>query len=147
MNWFSAWTAWLCAGFVLLILEAIIPGVFIMWWGLAALVVAGLSYLMPELALGSQAIIFALLAIAFSLVWWKIQHKKDLQADQTEPLNQRERALIGAKGTIVEILENGTARGKFGDTTWRVAGGSFALGDVVEVERVDGITLLVKKLA
>ncbi|MDE3966314.1 NfeD family protein, partial [Glaesserella parasuis] len=40
MEWLSGWTAWLIFGFILLILETLIAGIFIMWWGFAAIIVA-----------------------------------------------------------------------------------------------------------
>ena len=44
MEWFVNWSIWhwLILGFVLLIAEIAMPGVFLLWWGLAAIVVAGI---------------------------------------------------------------------------------------------------------
>ncbi|QHB18189.1 NfeD family protein [Mannheimia pernigra] len=146
MEWLFNWNGWLILGFVLLALELIIPGVFIMWWGLSAILLAVLVWLLPPLSVGIQISGFALLAIVFSLIWWKYQHSKDKQDDKFTSLNSREQSMIGMQGVIVEILENGIARGKFGDTTWRVIGSELHLGDKVQVQRVDGITLYVTKV-
>lgn len=143
MEWFSGWSAWLILGFVLLILEIAIPGVFIVWWGFAAILIAGLTTLAPNLAFAWQATAFAVLAITFSLLWWKYQHNKDNQDDQSTNLNARDHVMLGIQGTITDILENGIARGKFGDTTWRVIGDNLNVGDKVIVQKVDGITLFV----
>lgn len=143
MEWLSSWTLWLIGGFALLILEAIIPGVFLMWWGLAAVVVAGVVGLLPWLGLGWQVSIFAVLATLLSLFWWRYQHQKDQQDDQISALNQRDHAMIGAMGVIVELQQNGIARGKFGDTTWRVEGSPLSVGQTVKVVSVEGITLKV----
>ncbi|QBQ64268.1 NfeD family protein [Actinobacillus indolicus] len=145
MEWLSGWTVWLIFGFILLILETVIAGIFIMWWGFAALIVALMVALFPDVAFGWQATIFAVLAVLFSVAWWKYQHSKDKQEDQNVDLNARDHAMIGSQGVIVEILENGIARGKFGDTTWRVVGAELNLGDTVTVVKVDGITLFVVK--
>ncbi|MGQ8820108.1 NfeD family protein [Bibersteinia trehalosi] len=145
MDWLLNWAGWLSLGFLLLALELIAPGVFIMWWGLAALILAAVSALLPNFEPAYQVTIFAVLAITFSLVWWKYQHGKDQQDDEHSSLNSREHAMIGARGVIVEILENGIARGKFDDTTWRVIGENLRIGDSVQVFRVEGITLFVKK--
>lgn len=146
MEWLSDWGAWLIVGFILLILETLAAGVFIMWWGISALIVAGIVALMPYLPLSWQAAIFAVIAIVFSLIWWKFQRNKDAEEDKISSLNSREHAMLGAKGVIVDILENGTVRGKFGDTTWRVNGTRLKVGDSVEVIKVDGITLTVKQI-
>ncbi|MDG6784514.1 NfeD family protein [Glaesserella parasuis] len=144
MEWLSGWTAWLIFGFILLILETLIAGIFIMWWGFAAIIVAILLILFPNIELGWQATIFAILAILFSLAWWKYQHSKDQQEDQQADLNARDHAMIGLQGTVVEVLDSGVARGKFGDTTWRVIGNTLKVGDNIQVEKVDGITLFVR---
>lgn len=146
MTWLSDWSLWLILGFGLLIAELVVPGIFIMWWGFAAIIVAGIVAIGPELGVGLQTIVFALLAMIFSLIWWKFQHKKDQQEDQGNTLNARDHAMMGQKGVIVELLEGGIARGKFGDTTWRVEGAELAIHQKVEVIRVEGITLYVKVL-
>ncbi|MDE4025415.1 NfeD family protein [Glaesserella parasuis] len=144
MEWLSGWTAWLIFGFILLILETLIAGIFIMWWGFAAIIVAILLILFPNIELVWQPTIFAILAILFSLAWWKYQHSKDQQEDQQADLNARDHAMIGLQGTVVEVLDSGVARGKFGDTTWRVIGNALQVGDNIQVEKVDGITLFVR---
>lgn len=144
MDGFSTWSLWLIFGFGLLVLELIIPGIFVMWWGFSALVVAGILAVMPDLVFGWQATFFALLASLFSLLWWKVQHGKDKQEDQHTELNSREHAMLGLRGAVVEILDGGIARGKFGDTTWRIQGENLQVGQTVEVFAVEGITLKVK---
>ncbi|MCT8616817.1 NfeD family protein [Glaesserella parasuis] len=144
MEWLSGWTAWLIFGFILLILETLIAGIFIMWWGFAAIIVAILLILFPNIEFGWLATIFVVLSILFSLAWWKYQHSKDQQEDQQADLNARDHAMIGLQGTVVEVLDSGVARGKFGDTTWRVIGNTLKVGDNIQVEKVDGITLFVR---
>ncbi|AHG79900.1 regulator of membrane protease activity [Mannheimia varigena USDA-ARS-USMARC-1388] len=146
MDWLFNGSSWLILGFVLLALELIIPGVLIMWWGFSAILLAILVWLLPDLSVSIQISGFAILAIVFSLIWWKYQHTKDEQDDKSTSLNSREQSMIGMQGIIVEILENSVARGKFGDTTWRVMGIGLNLGDKVQVQRVDGITLYVTKM-
>ncbi|VEH67605.1 nodulation efficiency, NfeD family protein [Rodentibacter pneumotropicus] len=48
-EWLTTWTLWhwVVLGFVLLIAEVVIPGVFLLWWGLAALVTALVQFLFP----------------------------------------------------------------------------------------------------
>lgn len=145
MEWLSDWGGWLIVGFILLILETLAAGVFIVWWGISALIVAGIVALVPHLPLSWQLAIFAIIAIIFSLIWWKYQHKKDSEEDQQINLNARGHAMHGAQGVVVEVLENGVVRGKFGDTTWRVKGENLNVGDKIKVEQVEGITLLVVK--
>ena len=148
MEWFVNWGVWhwLVLGFILLIAEIAIPGVFLLWWGLAAIVVAGIMKLFPDLPLSSLAVIYAIIAMILSVIWWRYQHGKD-QADQSNrALNQRNHAMIGSRGQVLEMAENGIGRGAFGDTTWRIKGHSLSVNDIIEVTGVDGITLNVIKI-
>mgnify|MGYP000219602152 FL=1 len=148
MEWFVNWGVWhwLILGFVLLIAEIAMPGVFLLWWGLAAIVVAGIMKLFLDLPLSSLAVIYAIIAMILSVIWWRYQHGKD-QADQSNrALNQRNHAMIGSRGKVLEIAENGIGRGAFGDTTWRIKGHGLSVNDIIEVTGVDGITLNVIKI-
>lgn len=148
MEWFVNWGVWhwLVLGFILLIAEIAMPGVFLLWWGLAAIVVAGIMKLFPDLPLSSLAVIYAIIAMILSVIWWRYQHGKD-QADQSNrALNQRNHAMIGSRGKVLEIAENGIGRGAFGDTTWRIKGHGLLVNDIIEVTGVDGITLNVIKI-
>ena len=83
MEWLADWGVWhwLILGFILLIAEVVIPGVFLLWWGLAAIVVAGIMKFIPALPLSALAVIYAVIAIILSIIWWRYQHGKD-QIDQ-----------------------------------------------------------------
>ena len=63
----GAWN-WLIAAMLLFILEVVAPGVFLMWFGVAALVV-GLIAMTFDMSLLAQALIFALAAVTSVLVW------------------------------------------------------------------------------
>ena len=145
-HYFLRHAIFLVLGFILLIAETLVPGVFLLWWGLAAIVTAGVMALVPSLSLTVLAVFYAILAIVLSLLWWKYQHSKDNQDQSRTTLNQRDHTLLGKKGTVLEIGSNGIGRGAFGDTTWRIQGEHLTVNDLVVVERVDGITLLVKKV-
>lgn len=147
-EWFSTWTVWhwLILGFALLIAEIVVPGIFLLWWGIAAIMIAGVMALIPSLSLTVLGISYAILALLLSIAWWKYQHGKDQRDKKKFVLNQRDHAMIGCKGTVEEIAPNGIGRGHFGDTTWRVQGERLLAGDTIEVIGVKGITLLVRKL-
>ena len=101
-DWLTTWSVWhwLVLGFVLLIAETLIPGVFLLWWGLAAIVAAGVMALVPSLALTALAVFYAILAIILSLLWWKYQHSKDNQDQSRTTLNQRDHTLLGKRHGI-----------------------------------------------
>lgn len=148
MEWLTNWGLWhwLVLGFLLLIMEIVVPGVFFLWWGLAALCMSVLVVLFPHLALTVLFIIYAILAMSVSLIWWRYQHHRDLYDDQIDcSLNRRDHAMLGATGKVQEINNYGIGRGYFADTTWRIQGENLQINDVIEVIAVDGITLQVRK--
>lgn len=145
MLFVTDWTAWLSFGFILLLLELFISGVFLMWWGFAAIITAILCVFIPYMDMSWQVIIFSLLAVIFSLIWWKFQKMREREDILHNKLNAREHHLIGKIGVIVDILPDGIIRAKFGDSTWKVEGENLAIGDKVQVLRVDGIILFVRK--
>lgn len=148
MDSIVTWTAWhwLILGLGLLIGEVFVSGVFLLWWGLAAIVISGVMALCPDLSLTVLVIIYAILAVILSFVWWKYQHSKDLKDQAYTSLNQRGHAMLGSIGTVQEMSENGIGRGHFGDTTWRIQGKNLQVGEPIEVYKVEGITLLVRKV-
>ena len=75
-DWLTTWSVWhwLVLGFVLLIAETLVPGVFLLWWGLAAIVAAGVMAFSTEFILNRvKRFFYAILAIILSLLWWKYQ--------------------------------------------------------------------------
>ncbi|MBE2897671.1 NfeD family protein [Pasteurellaceae bacterium 20609_3] len=148
MAWLSDWGMWqwLILGFILLIGELLLPGIFLLWFGLAGLVMALLTVLLP-LSVTLSWVLFACIAIACSMVWWRVQHQKDQADDSHNELNQRGVAMIGQTGRVLAFADSGIGRGQFGDTTWRIQGQQLRIGDNVKVIAVQGITLCVEKVA
>ncbi len=148
MQWLSDWNSWLIAGFVLLIFEVILPGVFFMWWGFAAILMSAIVAII-SISFSWQVAIFAILATIFSFLWWRYQKNKDHKEDEISSLNQRDHAMIGQVGRILEILDNGSIRAKFADTTWKVTtkqeNETLVVGEQIRVIAVKGIILVVEK--
>ncbi|WP_044470278.1 NfeD family protein [Mannheimia massilioguelmaensis] len=148
MDWLTTWSIWhwLILGFILLIGEIALPGIFLLWWGIAAIITGAIMALVPSLSLTILGIFYAILAFMLSLVWWKYQHRKDANDEAQTVLNQRQHAMLGATGIVQEFADTGVGRGYFGDTTWRIQGAELQVGDRIEVVSVQGITLKVRKL-
>jgi membrane protein implicated in regulation of membrane protease activity len=110
---------WMALGFVLLILEILVPGVFLLWIGLAALIVGGLSLLLWDASFWAwqlQVVLFLALSIACALIGKKIMGNRGDVTDQPL-LNQRGAQLIGRIATLTEPIVDGRGRVKIGDTT------------------------------
>lgn len=133
---------WFVAGLVLLILEIMAPGIFFIWFGLAALVTGGLAFLigsMVSFGWQLQTVLFLVLAVIFVLVGRRVF---GFNTRQDEPLlNRRGDQLIGQRATLSEPIVNGRGRIHINDTTWRVRGPDLPAGTEVRVVSFDPITL------
>lgn len=126
---------WLVGGLILLGLELVIPGIFLLWIGAAAMAVGLLSLALWESGIWPwqvQIILFAILAIAASYLGKKVYTDAGQQSDQPM-LNQRTQSLIGRVATLEEPIENGRGRVKLDDTLWVVEGPDAEIGADVKV--------------
>jgi hypothetical protein len=103
------WIIWVAAGLGLLILEMLLPGVFMMWLGLAACG-AGLLTLAFEFGFSGQVVSFGILAaITLSI---------GLRVRRPGTIMRTERAgLIGRPATAL-VFQGRDGRVRLGDTDW-----------------------------
>lgn len=137
--------SWWVAGLVLLAAEMIMPGFFLVWIGLAALVVGVLSLIFWDAAFWIwelQAILFALLAVAATFIGRRLTLRNDTT---DEPfLNQRGASLIGRTATLREPIREGRGRIRLDDTMWQVMGPDLPAGTQVKVVSSNGRDLTVE---
>jgi len=133
---------WFIAGGVLLVLEVLAPGVFMLWLGLAALLVGAIS-LVVEWPWQAQFVAFAAFAIAAIPVWRRLAKSVGAPSDQPF-LNRRTQAYVGRIFTLEKPIVDGTGTVGIDDTVWRVTGPDTPAGSRVKVTRVDGAALHVE---
>ena len=140
-DWF-----WLCFGGIRLILEMLGTGGYLLWSGVAALVVALLVWIMPGLSLEWQGIIFAVMTVICAVLWRNFQRRRQ-RNDSSSP-NQVNHKLIGLCAALLAETEDGYSRIRLADGSWRVYSQSaLPAGTEVEVIAVDGITLTVRAVS
>lgn len=140
---------WLVFGMILIIAEIFIPSFTIFWFGLAAIIVAGVLWLLPELGLSWQLLIWAIAACTFTLLWF--QYFKPRMTDRTKAGIARE-AVLGESGQVIKVPGSGT-RGIVRFTTpllgtdeWPfICENDVVAGDRVVIKDVSGNTLIVEK--
>jgi membrane protein implicated in regulation of membrane protease activity len=126
-------TEWFIAGFVLLLLEVFAPGAFLLWFGVAALIVGSLLWLLPMLPWQVQIVAFALLSIG-ALVGYRAWRKRRPAPQVDQPLlNRRVEQMIGRVFTLDQAIVNGRGKIKVGDSLWTVVGNDLAVGSKVRV--------------
>jgi membrane protein implicated in regulation of membrane protease activity len=136
----GAWN-WLILAAVLLALEVMAPGVFLMWFGLAAAVTALLAFLF-DISWQWQLVWFCLLSLASVVVALKYLRKHPLHSDRPL-LNERAVQHIGQSFDLVDPIVNGRGSVKIGDSIWRVEGPELPKGTRVRVLSADGSLLRV----
>lgn len=132
---------WLILGILLMGVEALAPGVFMLWLGLAALIVGVLSFGVVN-SWQMQIVGFALLAISMVPLWRHFAVRASERADN-HFLNRRTQQLVGEVVTLETPIVDGFGTIKLGDTIWRVEGPALAAGTRVRIEQADGARLRV----
>ncbi len=139
----GAWN-WFILGVVLLILEIIAPGIFMLWLGLAAFLVGLLSFAV-DWSWQLQLVAFAAFSLAAIPLWRRLGSHK---APSDQPfLNRRADAFVGRVFTLEKPIVSGNGTVAIGDTVWRVSGPDCPAGSRIKVAGVDGGTLRVEPAA
>ena len=133
---------WLVFGLLLMGLELMLPGVFLFWVGLAALLVGLLSVaIAPPWQL--QLLMFAVFAAAAVPVWRRVARSNSGVSNSNPFLNKRAEAMIGRVFTLEKPIIDGAGTVRIDDTIWRVAGPDTPAGSRVRIVRADGASLTV----
>lgn len=133
---------WIIAGLVLVGLEVLAPGAFMLWLGLAA-IATGLVTFVVTLSAEGTALLFAALAIGSVAIGR--QFMRDTRAKPRDRvINDRGFALVGRHVILTEAIAEGRGRVRIDDTVWRVEGPDLPSGTEVKVVGVDGTLLKVK---
>src|SRR3990170_5734186 len=136
----GAWN-WMILAAILFVLELLAPGIFLMWFGLAA-AVTGLIVFRYDVAWQWQLIWFCGLSLASVLVAAKYLRKHPLESERPL-LNERAAQLIGQTFDLLDPIVNGRGSVKIGDSIWRVEGPDLPKGARITVVGADGTLLKV----
>jgi membrane protein implicated in regulation of membrane protease activity len=143
MNFFAQlgnWN-WFIIGGLLLALEVMLPGTFMLWLGLAAIATGVIGFIV-SMSWQAQIVVFAILSVISVIVGRKFQPRAEPDSDKPF-LNRRADAFVGRVFTLEEPIVSGAGRVRVDDTTWRVIGPDSPAGTKVRVEKVDGAMLIV----
>jgi membrane protein implicated in regulation of membrane protease activity len=146
-NWFvslGSWN-WFVLAAVFLVLELLLPGVFMLWLGLAAILV-GLISLATDWMWQAQLIAFAILAIACVPAWRYFARGFEGPGDRPF-LNRRAEGYVGRIFTLEKPIIGGVGTIRIEDTVWRVNGPDLPAGSRVKIARADGADLAVEAAA
>ena len=134
-------TGWLSIGVVLCIAELLVPGVFLMWLGIAALL-TGLAVFILPIPLAAQLLLFALLSVATVYAGRRWSSSDDIPSDDPM-LNDRLARLVGEPVVVEEAIIGGRGRVRVGDGVWPASGADAAAGTRLTVTGAANGTLIV----
>jgi len=66
------WWLWAVAGIALILAELAIPAFFVIWFGIGALIVAGVLVLAPQLTFTVQLILWTAASLAMVMLWFSV---------------------------------------------------------------------------
>ena len=146
--WQESHWAWWATSVLLLGLEVILPTFFLLWLGVAGVIVGFLVFFFPEFGWQNEVIIFTVLAIIVTVLGRRYFRPSETQTDRPH-LNKRGADLIGRTMELDEAFKNGEGRLKVGDSHWtaRLKEGDDDLkkGTKVKILDIDGATIIVEE--
>lgn len=139
----GAWN-WLILAVLFFALELAAPGIFLVWFGIAAGVVGTLA-LFLDISWQWQFVLFAVLAVVAVILARRYLRVDDASTERPL-LNRRAQQHVGRSYVVAEAIANGRGKVRIGDTLWSAEGPDAAEGARVKVTAADGATLIVEPI-
>ena len=137
------WWLWVILGFVLLAAEMVSAGLFLIFFGVGGIVVGALVRFHAIEAAWMQWLAFSVVSLVFMALLRKpLQHRLKINVRKEVDTMVGERALASE-----EIAAGGIGKVEMRGSTWQarnVGGSGVKAGQGCKVEKVEGITLLVR---
>ena len=134
---------WSAIGFALMALELVVPGIFLIWFGGAALGTGLIAWLSGGWPLVDELALFTVLsagAIGAAIV----HARRHPAAAEPNGINDRVGQLLGRTVTLSEPIVNGRGRLFIGDTLWQVEGPDRPAGAPMSVAGHRGMILTLR---
>ena len=135
--------AWAALALLLFAAEALAPGAFMLWLGLAAAAVFLGVLLVPGIPMLAQAAAFVVLGFVSVQVYRTWFRGRGRASDQPA-LNRRSAALVGRVLPLERAIVDGRGRVQIADAYWEVTGPELPAGTHVRIVGGDAMTLQVE---
>jgi membrane protein implicated in regulation of membrane protease activity len=134
---------WAAIALLLFAAEAMLPGAFMLWMGIAASAVFLGVLLVPGMPILAQAVAFVVLSFIAIQVYRTYFRGREIQSDQPA-LNRRTEQLVGRVVPLERAIERGAGRVQIADAYWEVSGPDLPSGSSVRIVGAEGMTLRVE---
>ncbi len=111
---------WSALGILLILLELFAPGVYLIWFGIAGIILAGMTYFDQSINLTAQLLSYSLVSaitVIIGFYVYKLYMKNDSKTNHPL-LNDRSAQLIGRAVTVMADVKNGQTKVVAGDSVW-----------------------------
>jgi inner membrane protein len=135
---------WVSLALVLIAIESIAPGVFMLWLGFAAATVFLVLLAAPDIAIVWQAALFVAMGFVFIGVYLRFFRDRDQASDQPL-LNRRGEQLVGQVHVLDQPIVDGRGRVKIGDAFWVAEGPELPVGTRVRIVSARNMSLQVER--
>lgn len=116
----SLFLQWLTAGFLLILLELILPGTYLIWFGFSALLMGLITFFIEPIGMMYQLILFGVMSIVFALIGWRLYGKFIFKTNKPIAYRHLNDTVAQYIGKIVPVsdIHNGKIQVSIGDTVW-----------------------------
>lgn len=137
---------WLICGIVGILLELVVPGFVLIFFGIGALITAACTYFIPDITTTWQIIIFVGVScgalVAFRKSFKRILFNKKVTKERDELADEFQ----GKTAVVLEDFVAKQGKVELNGSSWKAAANeNFAKGDVVFIQKRDNLTLIVTK--
>ncbi len=140
----GAWN-WFIVAVALFALEAAMPGVYLVWFGVGAVIV-GIVGLATGISWEWQLIIFAIVSCV-TVFLARRYAAPDMQASDEPALNERAMQYVGRIVIVEQPIADGRGKVRVGDTVWNAQGPDAPSGARVKIVGTRGTVLVVDNAA
>jgi inner membrane protein len=138
----SGWL-WAVVGLLLIGAEVVMPGVFLLWLGIAALATGAIAAVLP-VSLELQLALFTVTALLSCVVGWLVYRKTGRAARGSNAVNDPHARIVGSIGHVTEPIRDGQGKVRIGDSDWLAEGPDLPAGAAVRVKGLAGTAVTVE---
>ncbi len=141
-------TNWVIIGLALSLLELMVPGVYLIWFGFAGFAMSIILYFTP-LEFTTQLIVFALISAVFAVIGLYVYRSifnRVKVPEEYRNLNNSAEQFVGQLATVAEDSADNRTKVKVGDTVWLASCQKpLKAGDTVKIVGIkDSLILIVE---
>lgn len=134
---------WLAAALLLGGIELAVPGLFLVFFAIAAAITALLAAVVPGFGIEGQLAAFAVWSAVATALGWR-WYRADPVASADPMLNDRGARLVGQIVHVTDPISGGHGRVRVGDSEWLATGADAGAGARLRITACDGGVLSVE---